>query len=302
MGTAGFGLLSLNILIEHHYPIVGVVTVADKPAGRGQQVSASAIKQFALEQQLPILQPVSLKDPLFLQELTMLNADLFIVVAFRILPPEIFTLPKLGAFNLHASLLPKYRGAAPIQWAIINSEKETGVTTFFLDRKVDTGNVILQARLPIKEDETAGELHDRLAEVGAEMVLHSVRLIELGKVNPRKQDDALASPAPKIFKEHCAIDWKKSADEIHNLVRGLSPKPTAFTSYNGTTLKIYRTKVSDQSSPARPGEILIGENQLNVATGSGTLQILEIQQEGKKRMSAEEFLRGFHLKAGEIFS
>jgi methionyl-tRNA formyltransferase len=301
MGTPEFAIPSLKILIENQYKIAAVVTTPDKPQGRGQKVSYSPVKSIALEHNLSVIQPESLKDENFIGWLKSLNPDLIIVVAFRILPREVFTIPKLGSFNLHASLLPKYRGAAPINWAIINGEKETGVTTFFLQEKVDTGNVLLQARLPIKEDETAGELHDRLAEVGAEIVLHTVRLIEMGKAIPKPQDDSIATPAPKIFKDDCKIDWNQSALQVHNFVRGLSPVPCAFTDHNGKLIKIYRTKIVDQVIKAQAGTIVDVTKQLLVATGDEVVEILDLQQEGKRRLSVEEFLRGCHINKGDKF-
>jgi methionyl-tRNA formyltransferase len=305
MGTPEFAVPSLRVLLEHHYDIPAVVTAPDKPRGRGLQVSFSPVKSFALERQLPILQPEQLNDPTFIQHLASLKPDLIVVVAFRILPKDVFTIPRLGSFNLHASLLPKYRGAAPINWAIINGEVETGVTTFFLQEKVDTGNVILQARVHIGPDETAGELHDRLAMVGAEVVLQTVRLLELGKTTPRPQDDRLATPAPKIYKDDCRIDWSKSTQQVHNLVRGLSPTPCAWTSHVSKQIKIYRTAiepVQTLSGDAKAGEIVRAENgRLLVKTGDGVIAIREIQQEGRKRMGVEEFLRGYALKVGERF-
>jgi methionyl-tRNA formyltransferase len=301
MGTPEFSVPSLNILLEHEYQVAGVVTAPDKPAGRGLQLSVSPVKAVAQKHGLNILQPEKLKDPAFAAALRLLEADLFVVVAFRILPPEVFLLPKRGAFNLHASLLPKYRGAAPINWAIIKGERETGVTTFFLEETVDTGTVILQARLPIREEETAGELYDRLAEVGAEIVLHTVRLIEAGKAIARPQDPGLASPAPKILKEHCRIDWSKSAADVHNLVRGLAPKPSAYTTHNEVSLKIFRTTVAAGVASTAPGEILDVKGRLLVSTGEGALEINELQQEGKKKLQAGEFLRGYKMKAGEKF-
>lgn len=302
IGTPEFAVPSLSILLENNYPIVGVVTVPDKQVGRGQQLLPSPIKRFAVEHQLFVLQPEKLRDESFINQIKSLEPDLIVIVAFRILPKEVFTIPKYGSFNLHASLLPKYRGAAPINWAIINGEKETGVTTFFLEEKVDTGNIILQARVSIGENETAGELHDKLAEVGAEIVLHTVRLIESGKVNPKRQDDSLASPAPKIFKEQCRIEWGKSSLEIHNFIRGLSPKPCAYTYFGGTMLKIYRTQVIKDSVSSSAGSILKADTQLIIAGGNGAVEIIEIQQEGKRKLFAEEFLRGCHLKVGDSFS
>ena len=300
MGTPHFALPSLKILIDNNYPIVGVVTVPDKPSGRGQEISVPAVKEFAVQRQLNVLQPDKLKDSSFIDQLSSLNPDLFVVVAFRILPPEVFRIPKHGAFNLHASLLPKYRGAAPINWAIINGEKESGVTTFFLQETVDTGNVILQARLPVGEDETAGELHDKLAGVGAEIVLHTVRLIEAGKASPKPQDSATASPAPKIFKEDCKIDWSKPAHQVHNFIRGLSPRPCAFTFHGKMLLKIYGSRIATGGKGKQPGEVLGTDRQIVIATGDGAVGITDLQQEGKRRMSAEEFLRGYRLHTGDV--
>lgn len=301
MGTPEFAIPSLKILLEHHYEIAAVVTVPDKPSGRGRQLSESPVKRYAHDQKLTILQPEKLKDSQFVEQLTSFNPDLFVIVAFRILPPQVFTIPTYGSFNLHASLLPKYRGAAPINWAIINGERETGVTTFLLNESVDTGNIILQARVPIGEDDTAGDLHDKLSEVGAEMVLHTVRLIELKKAVPREQNDAAASPAPKIFKEDCKIDWQKSSDEIHNFIRGLSPRPCAYTAHRGATLRIFRSRRSEDKRSARPGEILDTNDRLLVAAKSGVVEILEVQQEGKKKLSVREFLRGYRINPGETF-
>ncbi len=299
MGTPEFAVPSLEILLANGYPVSAVVTAPDKPRGRGQVLSPTPIKSVALKHRLPVLQPESLRDPEFASAIRALNPDLIIVVAFRILPKEIFSIPTLGAFNLHASLLPKYRGAAPINWAIINGEKETGVTTFFLEEKVDTGNMLLQARVPIKPDDDAGSLHDTLAEVGAEIVLHTVRLIEQGKMVPRKQDDALASPAPKLFKQDCRINWNEPAQKIHNRVRGLSPLPTAFTMHNGRVIKLYRTQLTDRKSSGEPGSVLLEGKSLFVCTADNFIAVSELQQEGRRRMGVEEFLRGYHLTSGE---
>lgn len=305
MGTPGFALPSLNILLDHRYDIAGVVTAPDKPRGRGQRVSPGPVKQLAVQRGLPVYQPEQLRDPAFVSTVQFLRPDLIVVVAFRILPLEIFTLAKRGAFNLHASLLPKYRGAAPINWAVINGETETGVTTFFLKEKVDTGAVILQARVNIGPDETAGELHDKLAEVGAEIVLQTVRLIELGKAVPREQDETRATPAPKISKEDCRIRWERPAQMIHNLVRGLSPSPAAWTTHRGTQLRIFRTSLDIPASVARghgPGEVLQATRDILVVhTGAGSLVVRELQQEGRRRMSVEEFLRGYRIATGDRF-
>ena len=301
MGTPEFAVPSLRILLDHSYEISGVVTAPDKPRGRGQQVSCTPIKEFALHHHLPILQPENLKDSKFVSDIQQLAPDLIVVVAFRILPREVYTIPKLGSFNLHASLLPKYRGAAPINWAIINGEKESGVTTFFLQDKVDTGSVLLQARVKIGADETAGELHDTLSEVGAEIVLQTVRLIELGKAQPHMQNDSLACPAPKIFKNDCRIDWKKSSQQVHDFIRGLSPHPASWTTHNGKTIKVYRSKIAEAQSKAAGIVLQRTNDTLLVGTGNGAVSILEIQQEGKRRLGIEEFLRGYTIEAGELF-
>lgn len=300
MGTPDFAIPSLKILIDQHYDIAAVVTVPDKPAGRGRQLTPSPVKRYAEERQLPVLQPERLRDPSFVSQLTSLGADLAVIVAFRILPPEVFTVPKFGSFNLHASLLPKYRGAAPIQWAIIRGERETGVTTFFLNAAVDTGNIILQARVPIREEDTAGDLHDTLADVGAEIVLHTVRLIEHGKAAPRQQDPSAASPAPKLFKEDCAINWGATAEEVHNFIRGLSPRPCAYTFHRQAMLNVYRSRLLREGAAERPGTVLEADRRLVVGTGRGAVELLELQLEGKKRMPAEEFLRGYGLGQGEV--
>lgn len=301
MGTPEFAIPSLKIIFDNQYEIVSVVTTPDKPQGRGQKEAYSPVKDFALQKNIPVLQPESLKDEKFIQQLKNLNPDLIVVVAFRILPREVFSIPTLGSFNLHASLLPKYRGAAPINWAIIKGEKETGVTTFFLQEKVDTGNIILQARLPIKEDETAGELHERLAEIGAEIVLHTVRLIEVGKAIPKPQQNGLATPAPKIFKDDCKIDWTQNASQVHNFVLGLSPSPCAHTHHNGKLIRIFKTKIIADYAKDQSGKIIDASKRLLVATGEGAIEILELQQEGKRRLKTDEFLRGYHLTNNDKF-
>lgn len=304
MGTPDFAIPSLRLLIGHQHSIVCVVTAPDKPRGRGQEIRFSPVKEFALEHELMPLQPDDLKDTQFISSLRSLQPDAIVVVAFRILPKEVYTIPPLGAFNLHASLLPKYRGAAPINWAIINGETETGVTTFFLQDKVDTGSIILQARVKIGPDETAGELHDTLAEVGAEIALQTVHLMELGKALPHGQDDRLATPAPKIFKEDCRIRWNTAAPSVHNFVRGLSPNPCAWTIHRGKVLKIYRTQLQNlkSSESKTPGTIVTVDNKtLTVATKGDAISIVEIQQEGKRRMGVEEFLRGYPIHQGNLF-
>jgi methionyl-tRNA formyltransferase len=300
MGTPEFAIPSLKILLDQGCDVAAVVTVPDKRSGRGQRLSPPPVKVFARERNLPVLQPENLRDPSFVGELRSLGADLAVVVAFRILPPEVFTLPKFGSFNLHASLLPKYRGAAPIQWAIMRGERETGVTTFFLNAAVDTGGIILQARVPIGEEDTAGDLHDRLAEVGAEIVLHTVRLIENGKAAPKQQDESAASPAPKLFKEDCAVNWGAGAEEVHNFIRALSPKPCAYTVHRRAMLNIYRSRVAPGAAAEAPGTVLDADRRLVVGTQRGAVEILELQLEGKKRLSAQEFLRGYGLAKGEV--
>lgn len=303
MGTPEFAIPSLGILLEHGYNIVSVVTAPDKPQGRGQKVAAPPIKEFALQRSIPLLQPEKLKAPDFISAVARLQPDLIVVVAFRILPPEVFTIPRLGAFNLHASLLPKYRGAAPINWAIIGGEEETGVTTFLLQEKVDTGSILLQARVRIGPDETAGELHDRLADLGAQVVLQTVRVIELGNVTPQPQDETVASQAPKIFREDCAVNWRRPAQEIHNFVRGLSPNPCAWTVHNGKVLRLYRTALVESGevgSQGGVGRIVdVRTDRALVGTKTSLIALEQLQQEGRKRMGIAEFLRGYPLKVGD---
>lgn len=300
MGTPDFAVPSLRSLLHSNHHIVAVVTPPDLPRGRGQKISPSPVKIEARRHGLSILQPSSLKNADLQEQLRNFNADLFVVVAFRILPKEVFTIPPKGTINLHASLLPKYRGAAPLNWAIINGEKETGVTTFFIQEKVDTGNLILQEKVAIGADMTVGELHDQLMIVGADLLLKTVNAIEKGSCDLRKQHDADATPAPKIFRETCRIDWSKSAREIHNHVRGLSPYPGAWTMYKQKQLNIYRTKVLNLDCESPAGSVIVEANHLSVATGKGMLEILDLKTEGRKRMTAEEFLRGYYMQSGEI--
>ncbi len=302
MGTPEFAVPSLAILLDRGHTIQAVVTAPDKARGRGQEISCTPVKNFALARSLPVLQPENLKSPDFIDSLKLLEADLFVVVAFRILPREIYTIPPKGTINLHASLLPKYRGAAPINWALMNGEKETGVTTFFLQDKVDTGEMIMQERILIGENETAGELCDRLMSLGAEVLFRTVWSIKHEQVQVQKQDDALATAAPKIFREQCVVDWSKPAREVHNFIRGLSPVPGAYTKIDSKILKIYRTVISSQTSTTDPGAIVIDQGKIYVNTGNGVLEIRELQLEGKKRMETTKFLRGFqppdHFKFG----
>ncbi len=302
LGTPDFAVESLRRLHDEKYNIVGVVTMPDKPAGRGHKMLQSPVKKFALEHDLRLLQPVNLKDEAFVNELRKLNADLFIVIAFRMLPQVVWQMPPLGTFNLHASLLPRYRGAAPINWAIINGDTETGVTTFFLKHEIDTGDIIQQERIDILPEDNLGTLHDKLMMLGADLTLDTVRHIIAGDLKPILQDTLTEgiepSPAPKIFKDNCRIDWSKSAESIHNHIRGLSPYPAAWTNLidgdNSMSLKIFTSHVlPGDGKPA--GTVSAGGNRLCVSTGDGCLEILTLQPQGKKPMAASDFLRGARL-------
>ncbi len=301
MGTPEFAVASLDALVNSEHKVVGVVTVADKPAGRGQQLSASAVKDYAVRHQLHLMQPVKLKDEAFIEELKSLNADLFVVVAFRMLPEIVWTMPTLGTINLHGSLLPKYRGAAPINWAVINGEIETGVTTFFLRHEIDTGSVIQQTVIPIYEEDNAGAVHDRMMIIGAQTLKETVDLIAQEKATPISQDDLIASGAkvlhaPKIFKEDCKIDWSLSVEQIHNKVRGLSPYPAAWTTLGDKSAKIFSGKKIVEKHTHQLGSLHSdGKKFLNMACADGYYSITELQYEGKKRMGVEEFLRGWRL-------
>lgn len=311
MGTPEFAVPSLNILYESGYDIVAVVTAPDKPAGRGMQLTQSAIKKYASEKNLKILQPEKLKNPAFIEELKSLNADVQVVVAFRMLPEVVWNMPPMGTINLHASLLPQYRGAAPINWAIINGEKETGVTTFKLQHEIDTGNILLQEKMDISDDETAGTLHDKMMITGGELLLKTINQLEEGSL---KEVDQLSAPdsyrdklqlpitigtailrhAPKIFTETCEIDWNKSAEEIYNLIRGLSPYPAAFTFLQGKKLKILSSEKEINNEMNEPGKISTDHKTfLKMAARDGLISLKEIQLEGKKRMKIDDFLRGW---------
>ncbi len=292
MGSADFSIPSLETLYKSKHKIIALVTVPDKEKGRGQKISSSPVKEFGIKHNIPVLQPEKLKDENFIEQLKVFNADLFVVVAFRILPKEVFTIPPKGSFNLHASLLPKYRGAAPIQWALIKGEKKTGVTTFALEEKVDTGNIYLQKEVEIVDKDNFETLHDKLRETGAEAVIETVDMIESGDYQLKGQDNSFATPAPKITPETGKIDWTKSAEEIHNLIRGLSPAPCAYFFHNDKKIKVYRTKALEKENPT-PGKINQSKKNLVIECGKDELEILELQLEGRKRMSAEEFLRGY---------
>ncbi len=291
-GTPDFAIPPLEKLLNSRHEVLAVVTAPDKERGRGRKVSFTPVKEFAIENGIPVLQPEKLKDENFISELKKLNADIFVVVAFRILPEEVYTLPRY-AFNLHASLLPKYRGAAPIQWALINGEKETGVTTFLLEKKVDTGNIILQKKIAIDDEDDFGALHDKLSLLGSQAVLETVEILEKGNFEPLPQNDDEATKAPKITKEIAKINWVEDAERIVNLIRGLSPFPAAFFEKDGKIYKIYKAKKSDEK--LLPGEIKQTKKELFIGAKNGSVQILEIRPEGRKRMTAEEFLRGYSL-------
>jgi len=309
MGTPEFAVSSLEILIKSGFDVVAVITAPDKPAGRGQKIKQSAVKEFAIKQQIKTLQPTNLKDSIFISELKALKADLQIVVAFRMLPEIIWDMPKLGTYNLHASLLPKYRGAAPINWAIINNEKETGVTTFKIKQAIDTGNILYREKINLNSDITAGELHDQLMKIGAELLLKTVveinkNLIEGTELNFISQNDENTYHAPKITKELCKINWNKSGDEIYNLIRGLSPYPTAMAYLNNgddkpSIIKIYNSSFKIIEHNYDNG-LLITDNKtfLNVYCKNGIIQINDLQIEGKKRLLIADFLRGIKLKTG----
>jgi methionyl-tRNA formyltransferase len=299
MGTPDFAVPSLEALIAAGYPIAAVVTGADKPRGRGQRLTPTPVKEVALRHGLPVLQPGSTKDAGFAAALRTYAPDLAVVVAFRILPREVFTIPSHGTFNLHASLLPRYRGAAPINWALMNGDTETGVTTFFLEDAVDTGNLLLQEKISIGPDDDAGTIHDRLAALGAGLVVETVRGVEARTIAPRSQDNRSASPAPKIFREQCRINWNSPAAAVHNFIRGLSPYPAAWTMHGGKLLKIYKTHVIASPASVPPGTLNATAQCLTVATADGHLEILELQKEGHKRMCVDEFLRGYRIVSGE---
>jgi len=293
MGTPDFSLPSLKTLLKSKHKILAVVTQPDKERGRGQKISFTPVKQFTVENDIPVYQPEKLKgNQEFIEKMKELQPDLFVVVAFRILPKEVFEIPKYGSFNLHGSYLPKYRGAAPIQWALINGEKETGLTTFKLAEKVDTGNIYLQQKLEILPEDNFESLHDRMSELGAKLVLDTVNLIESVNYELKQQDDSLASPAPKITKEICSIDWNKSAEQIHNLVRGLSPHPAAYFNFKNKVIKIYKSEILAGMN-LKPFQFHQTKTELVIGCGKDALRIFEIQQEGKRRMNIEEFLRGF---------
>ena len=297
MGTPEFAVGILDSILESNYNVVAVITAPDRPAGRGQKIKYSAVKEFALKKNLPILQPTNLKDEEFLAELKSFNANLQIVVAFRMLPELVWKMPSLGTFNLHASLLPQYRGAAPINWALINGDKTTGVTTFFIDNKIDTGAVILSKSLAIEENENAGELHDRLMVLGSKAVIETLNLLENGNVSPVIQPlEGDLKTAYKLNKENTRIDWNQPASAVYNLIRGLSPYPVAWTKFddgsNEYDVKIYKTHISDDVSEGKPGEIKTDKKSMLIKTLDKWLELSSIQFPGKKRMEVEALLNG----------
>jgi methionyl-tRNA formyltransferase len=306
MGTPEFAVASLHALLNAGFRVAGVITAPDKPSGRGLQFHPSPVKKYALEHGLPVLQPEKLKDPVFLDSLRAWNPSLQVVVAFRMLPEVIWSLAPLGTFNLHASLLPQYRGAAPINWAVMNGEKETGITTFFLNHRIDEGSIIARESIPIGPDETAGDVHDRLMEKGAALVVKTVTDILAGNAKPIDQGSistaGLLHTAPKIFKEDCRINWNRSAAEIHNFIRGLSPYPTAWCELTDQkkgirTIKIFQAVLKNSPVTGIPGSLLSdGRNYLDVITGNGMISILQLQLEGKRTLPIADFLRGFSLE------
>jgi len=300
MGTPEFAVTILKRIILKEYNVVGVITAPDKPAGRGRKVNQSAVKKFAVENNLKVLQPTNLKSEDFLKELKKLNANLQVVVAFRMLPKSVWKMPKYGTFNLHASLLPEYRGAAPINWAIINGETKTGVTTFFIDEKIDTGEIILQKECSINDNENAGELHDKLMNLGAKLVTKTIKRIKKDKISTKPQPKREEKHAPKIFKDTCEIDWNDSLDNIHNKIRGLSPYPVSWTTlYNGdqkTELKIHKSKKHIEQHQFEVGTVIHSKKELKVAVIGGFILIEDLQLSGKRKMDVISFNNGFKFK------
>ncbi|HRP52087.1 MAG TPA: methionyl-tRNA formyltransferase [Fluviicola sp.] len=299
MGTPHFSVGILQAIQQSRFEIAGIVTVADKPAGRGQQIQQSPVKQFAIENNIPVLQPVKLKDEQFLNALKAWNADVFVVVAFRMLPEEVWKMPLKGTFNLHASLLPDYRGAAPINWTLINGDAETGLSTFFIDEQIDTGSVIKQIKIQLNENQTAGELHDEMMVKGGALVVETLEAIATNHVNPIPQSQfshIQQRPAPKLFKDNTRIDWTKSSIEIHNLVRGLSPYPCAWTVWENQkgeqkNVKVYKTALTTLSGTGS-NKLISTKKQLFIDTKEQQLELIEFQMEGKKRLSSKDWLVG----------
>lgn len=297
MGTPAFAVESLNILVQNGYDIAAVVTAPDKPAGRGQKINMSAVKEYALSHDIPILQPIKLKDDSFIQSLKVLNANLFVVVAFRMLPEIVWDMPELGTFNLHASLLPQYRGAAPINWAIINGETKTGVTTFFLQHEIDTGDILMREAIDILPEDNLESLHDKLMDLGAKLTLKTVQAIENDNIQPKSQADEPIIHAPKIFKEDGLLDFNQTVTQLHNRVRGLSPFPAAFTHLDNKILKIFKTEVQKIHGDVPNGTFDTDQKSyLRIKCEGGWLNVLELQLEGKKRMDIVSFLKGYRFQ------
>lgn len=297
MGTPEFAVPSLAILLENGYDVAGVVTATDKYGGRGNKVLLeSAVKQYAVQHGIKVLQPTKLRAPDFIEELKSLQADLQIVVAFRMLPEMVWDMPSKGTFNLHGSLLPKYRGAAPINWAVIKGEEKTGVTTFFIQHQIDTGDIILQKELPIEPDDTAGEVHDRMMVLGASAVLETVQRIEKGDIELQVQDHSAATKAPKLYRETCEINFNQNSEEVHNFIRGLSPYPAAWTMLGDKQLKILRSEIAmSMEMPNTPPGTFSSDNKsyIQVSTVNGFINLLELQLQGRKRMKVKDFLNGY---------
>lgn len=306
MGTPEFAATILQHLVENQITVAAVVTVPDKPAGRGQKLMSSAVKLYAESQQLPILQPEKLKDEAFLTQLAAYQADLFVVVAFRMLPEVVYTMPPLGTINLHGSLLPQYRGAAPINRAVMHGETETGVTTFFIEKEIDTGKIIQRKAMTIGENETAGEVHDRMMHLGAEVTLTTVQQLFAGNAIGQDQDafiEGELNAAPKIFKPDCKVDWQQDAQTVHNFIRGLSPYPTAWTVWpaNGNkTIKLFKSVIAPFDVANRPGTVAVKDGKFFIQCQQGAIEILEAQLEGKKRLSAKEFINGNGIDGGVL--
>ncbi len=305
MGTPDFAVATLDALVQNNYKVVGVITAPDKPAGRGRKLQHSAVKKYALEKELPILQPTNLKDETFLAELKALEANLQIVVAFRMLPKVVWQMPEYGTFNLHASLLPNYRGAAPINWAIINGETTTGVTTFFIDEKIDTGAMIMQEEVAVDENDTAGTLHDKLMSTGASLVIDTVAQIAADTVTTRIQDEtAISKDAFKIHKDTCLIDWTDTVANIYNFVRGMSPYPTAWTvlkqGEETFNVKVYAVSKTQETVSDAPGTVIATKKEVKVAAKDGFIYLQEIQLPGKKRMDIKSVLNGFTFEAAAV--
>ncbi|PRY12700.1 methionyl-tRNA formyltransferase [Pontibacter ummariensis] len=298
MGTPDFAVPTLQTLVEHKYTIVAVITAPDKPAGRGQKIQQSPVKEYAVSQGIPVLQPTNLKSEAFLEELRSYKANLQIVVAFRMLPEVVWAMPELGSFNIHASLLPQYRGAAPINWAIINGEKETGVTSFFLKHEIDTGDLIFQERVPILEEDDFGSLYEKLKYEGAKLALRTVQAIERDEVQPRPQVvSAETKHAPKIFKDTCEINWNQPAQQVRNFIRGLSPYPAAWTKLNGKAFKLFKVEALPNTAyELEPGQVQTDNKTfLHIQTASGAIAVHDLQMEGKKRMPVADLLRGYNF-------